>query len=157
MVGNIARNGRSIVVFMSEYRHNIDEKGRLIIPAKYRAELGESFIITKGLDGCLFVYPDAEWTALTERMKELPFTKSDARAFVRFFFSGASECNCDSQGRTVIPSNLRTYGQLDREAVIVGVGNRIEIWSGEKWEEFENSAEETYEDSAEKLTDLDLF
>lgn len=144
-------------MFMSEYRHNIDEKGRLIIPAKYRAELGESFIITKGLDGCLFVYPDAEWTALTERMKELPFTKSDARAFVRFFFSGASECNCDSQGRTVIPSNLRTYGQLDREAVIVGVGNRIEIWSGEKWEEFENSAEETYEDSAEKLTDLDLF
>ncbi len=144
-------------MFMGEYRHNIDEKGRLIVPAKYRAELGESFIITKGLDGCLFVYPDAEWTALTERMKELPLTKSDARAFVRFFFSGASECNCDSQGRTVIPSNLRTYGKLDREAVIVGVGSRIEIWSGEKWDEFESSAEETYEDSAEKLTDLDLF
>ncbi len=144
-------------MFMGEYRHNIDEKGRLIVPAKYRAELGESFIITKGLDRCLFVYPDAEWTALTERMKELPFTKSDARAFVRFFFSGASECSCDSQGRTVIPSNLRSYGQLDREAVIIGVGNRIEIWSGETWEEFESTAEETYEDSAEKLTDMDLF
>ncbi|MFO8059425.1 MAG: division/cell wall cluster transcriptional repressor MraZ [Bacillota bacterium] len=144
-------------MFMGEYRHNIDEKGRLIVPAKYRAELGESFIITKGLDRCLFVYPEAEWTALTERMKELPFTKSDARAFVRFFFSGAAECSCDSQGRTVIPSNLRSYGKLDREAVIIGVGDRIEIWSGETWEEFESSAEETYEDSAEKLTDLDLF
>ena len=144
-------------MFMGEFRHNVDEKGRIIMPARFREELGESFVITKGLDRCLFVYPQQEWQSLTARLKDLPFTRSDARAFVRFFFSGAAECGCDSQGRTVVPSNLREYGQLDREAVIIGVGNRIEIWSDLAWDEFEESAEENYEETAEKLTEMDLF
>lgn len=144
-------------MFMGEFRHNIDEKGRIIIPARFREELGDGFIVTKGLDRCLFVYPEGEWGSLTENLKELPFTRSEVRSFVRFFFSGASECSCDGQGRTVIPPTLRDYGKLDREAVVIGVGNRIEIWSSENWSEFRESAEDSYEDMAEKLTDMDLF
>ncbi len=141
-------------VFMGEYERNIDSKGRVIIPAQLREALGGSFVMTKGLDQCLFVYPDEEWDTLTEQLQELPFTRSDARAFVRFFFSGAADCSADSQGRTLIPSNLRDYARLDREAVIIGVGSRIEIWSREGWEEFQQDAEQSYEEVAEKLTDL---
>ncbi len=142
---------------MGEFRHSIDSKGRIIIPARFRSELGQAFVMTKGLDGCLFLYPEGEWEELTAKLEDLPFTKSEARAFVRFFFSGAAECDCDSQGRTVIPSNLREYSSLNREAVVIGVGNRIEIWSAEAWDEFEEAAERSYEDAAETLTELELF
>jgi len=142
-------------IFMGEYQHSLDKKGRVIIPARFREGLGEKFIVTKGLDGCLFVYPLEEWSALEQKMKSLPFTRADARAFVRFFFSGACECEVDKQGRILIPANLRKYAHLDKDAVIVGVSSRVEIWAKEEWERYNAEAEQSYEEIAEKI-DLDL-
>ncbi len=141
-------------MFMGEYNHNLDEKGRVTVPARFREELGAEFVMTKGLDQCLFIYSTDEWETLTERLRQLPFTRSDARSFVRLFFSGASQGSFDSQGRALIPANLREYADLDREAVIIGVGARIEVWAREAWERFQNVAEESYEELAEELTEL---
>jgi len=143
-------------MFTGEYQHTIDEKGRLIMPAKFREVLGETFIITKGLDGCLFVYPQEEWKILEDKLKKLPFTNKDARAFARFFFAGATECETDKQGRVLISGNLREYSRLNKEVVVIGVGTRIEIWSGETWEKYSLDTEKSYEDLAEKMVDLDL-
>ncbi len=143
-------------IFMGEYQHNIDLKGRLFIPARFRQGLGDLFVLTKGLDGCLFAYPRSEWAALEQKLKSLPFTKSDARAFVRFFFSGACECEVDKQGRILIPGNLRAYAQLEKEVVIIGVSSRVEIWARDLWEQYSARAASTYEEIAEKIVDLDL-
>lgn len=140
-------------MFMSEYQHTIDAKGRLFIPARFREGLGDSFIITKGLDGCLFVYTREEWDALEQKLKSLPFTKGDARAFVRFFFSGAAICEVDKQGRILIPGNLREYARLEKDAVIIGVSTRVEIWSKVQWDEYSAKAASSYEEIAEKLID----
>ncbi len=139
---------------MGEYAHTIDAKGRLIIPARFREGLGDSFVVTKGLDNCLFVYPQQEWAALEQKLKSLPFTRADARAFVRFFFSGATECELDKQGRILIPANLRDYARLSKDVVVLGVSSRVEIWSRERWDEYNNSAEEHFEEIAEKIVDL---
>src|SRR3569833_963947 len=120
-------------MFMGEYQHSIDDKGRLIIPAFFRDGLGASFVVTRGLDNCLFVYPQTEWENLEAKLKTLPFTRADARAFSRFFFSGASECELDKQGRANIPSHLRDYAKLNRDCVVIGVSNRVEIWGKESW------------------------
>ncbi len=143
-------------MFMSEYQHNIDSKGRLFIPARFREGLGDSFIITKGLDGCLFVYTRQEWDALEQKMKSLPFTKGDARAFVRFFFSGAAICEVDKQGRILIPANLREYARLEKDVVIIGVSTRVEIWSRDQWEQYSARAASSYEETAEKLMDFNI-
>ncbi|WP_017727199.1 division/cell wall cluster transcriptional repressor MraZ [Halalkalibacterium ligniniphilum] len=143
-------------MFMGEYRHNVDEKGRMIIPAKFRDELGTSFVLTRGLDRCLFVYPLNEWKKLEEKLKTLPFTKKDARAFTRFFFSGATECELDKQGRVNIASPLREYAQLEKECVIIGVSNRAEIWSKAIWEEYFASSEESFSEIAENIVDFEL-
>lgn len=143
-------------MFMGEYRHNIDEKGRLIIPVKFREGLGDVFIITRGLDRCLFVYPLSEWTQLEEKLKTLPFTKKDARAFTRFFFSGATECELDKQGRVNISPPLREYGELKKECVIIGVSNRVEIWSKTNWEDYFASSKESLSEIAENIIDFDL-
>lgn len=143
-------------VFMGEYQHSIDEKGRLTIPAKFREGLGASFVITRGLDQCLFVYPPEEWKALEERLKTLPFTKADARAFTRFFFSGAAECEWDKQGRVNIPPTLRDYAALQKECVVIGVSNRVEIWSKDRWENYFAESEGSFAEIAEKLVDFDL-
>jgi MraZ protein len=140
-------------MFMSEYQHNIDAKGRLFIPARFREGLGDSFIITKGLDGCLFVYTREEWDALEQKLRSLPFTKGDARAFVRFFFSGAAICEVDKQGRILIPGNLREYAGLEKDVVIIGVSTRVEIWSKNKWDEYNARAAASYEEIAEKMVD----
>lgn len=140
---------------MGEYQHTLDAKGRLIIPARFREGLGDRFIITKGLDSCLFVYPMQEWMVLEQKMKTLPFTRADARAFVRFFFSGAGECEADKQGRILIPANLRNYAGLGKEAVVLGVSSRVEIWAREQWDKYNSDAEQSYEEIAEKI-DLDL-
>ena len=121
-------------MFMGEYHHNVDTKGRLIVPAKFREDLGEMFVLTRGLDQCLFGYPLNEWKIIEEKLKGLPMTKKDARAFTRFFFSGATECEIDKQGRINISSPLLNYAKLEKECVILGVSNRIEIWSQEIWE-----------------------
>lgn len=141
---------------MGEYQHTIDPKGRLIIPAKFRDELGETFVVTKGLDYCLFVYPMSEWNILEEKLKALPFTKADARAFVRFFFSGASECELDKQGRILLPANLREYARVEKEVVIIGVSNRVEIWAKNQWIDYSQKAEKEYDKIAEKIVDFDL-
>jgi MraZ protein len=140
-------------VFMGEYQHSIDAKGRVFIPAKFREGLGEKFVVTKGLDHCLFVYSLAEWVVLEKNLKGLPFTKADARAFVRIFFAGANEAGIDKQGRFLIPANLRAYAQLDREVVFIGVATRVEIWSKENWEKYNQAAEANYEAIAEKVID----
>ncbi|WP_028307459.1 division/cell wall cluster transcriptional repressor MraZ [Desulfitibacter alkalitolerans] len=143
-------------MFMGEYQHSLDPKGRLIVPSKFRDGLGQNFVITKGLDNCLFVYPMEEWLVIEKKLKNLPFTKADARAFVRFFFSGANECELDKQGRILLPSNLREYAKLDKDVVIIGVSSRIEIWSKEVWESYSQNEEMDYEGIAEKLQDIDI-
>ncbi|GAA0364563.1 division/cell wall cluster transcriptional repressor MraZ [Bacillus horti] len=143
-------------MFMGEYQHTIDDKGRMIIPAKFRDELGEHFVITRGLDNCLFVYPQNEWKMIEQKLKTLPFTRSDARAFTRFFFSGAIECELDKQGRVNIAANLRQYAVLQKDCVVIGVSNRVEIWSKEKWEEYFSDSEASFNEIAEKIVDFDL-
>ncbi len=143
-------------MFMGEYKHTLDSKNRMIIPAKLRDSLGERFIMTKGLDGCLFLYPMDEWKILEEKLKSLPFTKSDARAFVRFFFSGATECELDRQGRILLPNGLKDFGKIEKEVVIIGVSTRVEIWSEEVWNGYSEEAETAYEEIAENMVDLGL-
>jgi len=143
-------------MFMGEFQHSIDDKGRLIIPAKFREALGASFVITRGLDQCLFVYPRSEWEILETKLKTLPFTRSDARAFTRFFFSGATECDLDKQGRANIPSNLREYAKLNRECVVIGVSSRVEIWDKQAWDTYCAQSADSFAELAEKLVDLDL-
>ena len=143
-------------MFMGEYLHIIDGKGRVIIPAKFREALGERFIATKGLDHCLFVYPQDEWQVLEQKLKALPFTQPDVRAFVRFFFSGATECEVDKQGRILLPANLRDYAQLEKDVVLVGVSTRVEIWSQALWAEYSRQAEAAYAGAAESLVNLGI-
>ncbi|OYD06688.1 division/cell wall cluster transcriptional repressor MraZ [Paludifilum halophilum] len=143
-------------MFMGEYRHSVDEKGRLIIPSKYREDLGPSFVVTRGLDHCLFVYPQSEWRNLEQKLKALPFTRADARAFTRFFFSGAIVVELDKQGRITLPSHLRDFAKLEKECVIIGVSNRVEIWSKEAWAAYYETSEDSFNEIAEKIVDLDL-
>jgi MraZ protein len=139
-------------MFIGEYQHTIDPKGRVIMPSKFREGLGERFVITKGLDECLFVYSSEEWSNLENKLKNLPLANKDARAFIRFFFSGASECEVDKQGRALIPSNLREFAKLDKEIVITGVSTRIEIWSKDKWESYSNDSGIDADAIAEKMS-----
>ncbi|AJD27143.1 division/cell wall cluster transcriptional repressor MraZ [Clostridium botulinum] len=142
-------------MFIGEYNHGLDTKNRIIIPAKFREELGKNFVLTKGLDGCLYVYPKSQWEVLQKKLETLPLTNKNARAFVRFFFSGAHELELDKQGRTLIPQNLLEYGQIQKEIVSIGVSNRIEIWSKEKWEEYNNSNID-YDSIAEQMSELGI-
>ena len=143
-------------MFMGEYRHNVDAKGRLIIPAKFRDGLGDAFVITRGLDRCLFGYPMDEWRVIEEKIKALPVTRKDARAFARFFFSGATECEIDKQGRIHIPRSLLEYSHIEKETVIVGVSNRIEIWSEAIWDDYFAHSEASFNEIAENLIDFDF-
>jgi len=137
-------------MFMGEYHHSIDDKGRLIIPAKIRNELGEKFIITRGLDNCLFIYPLNEWNNIITNYKQLPNIK-DARNFMRFFLSGATECEFDKQGRLKIPSPLIDFAHLEKDCVIIGVNDRLEIWSNLNWESFIKDNEASLSDIADNL------
>lgn len=121
-------------MFMSEYNHTIDAKGRLIIPSKFRETLGEEFVISKGMDGCLFVYANDDWAAFEQKLTSLPMTNKEARKFARFFLAGAAQVELDKQGRILLPAALREFAELDKDVVLVGVGSRIEIWSKEKYE-----------------------
>ncbi len=143
-------------MFIGEYQHSLDSKGRIIIPSKFRGELGYEFVITKGLDNCLFVYPQEEWTIVEDKLKSLPLTNRDARAFIRFFFSGASESNLDKQGRVLIPQNLREHSKIDKDAVIIGVATRLEIWSKEIWENYIDEDNLSYDSIAERMAELGI-
>lgn len=121
-------------MFMGEYNHTIDAKGRLIIPSRFREVLGDEFVVTKGMDGCLFVFADPEWQAFEEKLRNLPMIDKEARQFTRFFLAGAASVEVDKQGRVLLPAVLREFAGITKEAVLVGVGSRVEIWSKDRWE-----------------------
>lgn len=137
-------------MFMGEYHHSIDEKGRLVVPSKIREELGEQFIVTRGLDNCLFIYKINDFKEIINKYKELPNTK-DARNYMRFFLSGATTITFDKQGRINIPQQLVTFANLKKDCVVIGVNDRLEIWAEENWNNFITTNEETYSDLADKL------
>ena len=143
-------------MFMGEYSHTIDTKGRLIIPSRFREELGETFVVTKGLDGCLFVFSDEEWKAFEIKLKSLPLTNKNARQFAHFFVAGATPCELDKQGRILLPATLREFAGLEKDVVLTGMLNRIEIWSKDKWNENNSLDDVAMDEIAEQMTDLGL-
>ncbi len=138
-------------MFMGEYQHTMDTKGRLFMPARFREELGMRFILTKGLDQCLFVFPMQEWTLLEQKLRSLPVTMKEARAFSRFLFAGATDCELDKQGRILIPAHLRDYAGLEKEAMVIGVSSRVEVWAKEAWQTYNEESLNSLEDIAEKV------
>ena len=141
-------------MFMGEYNHSVDAKGRLIVPSKLREQLGNEFVVTKGLDGCLFVYSQEEWKRIEESLREKPLTSKDARKFMRFFFAGAANGEVDKQGRILLPANLREYAGIDKEVVSVGVFSRVEIWSKERY--LENNDFDDMDEIAEHMAELGI-
>ena len=142
-------------MFMGEYNHTIDAKGRLIIPSKFRELLGEEFVLTKGLDGCLSIYPMDEWKAFEEKLRALPLTNKNARTFTRFFVAGATNCELDKQGRSLGPQTLREFAGLEKDVVLTGNLNRIEVWSKEKWSE--NCDYDDMDSIAEGMQDMGII
>lgn len=140
-------------MLIGEYHHTIDDKGRIIIPSKFREELGNNFVVTRGLEDCLFVYPYDKWNEIVSKLNNIPFTKKDARSFMRFFLSGAAAMEFDKQGRINITSLLISYAELKKECVVIGVGDRLEIWSLEKWNNFCEDNREDFSNIAENLFD----
>lgn len=144
-------------MFYGEYFHSIDRKGRLILPAKFRetaqSHFIEKFFVTRGLDKCLFMLSEEEWRSQENKLKSMPFTKQQSRTFNRLYFSGAVEVVFDSQGRILLPQNLKDYAEIKKDVVIVGVSSRIEIWARDKWNEFYGNSRQSYEEIAEKLMD----
>ncbi len=142
-------------MFYGEYSHSLDRKGRVIIPAKFREVLkehfAEKFFLTRGLDGCLFVFTEEAWKSQERKFREMPFTKNESRKFNRLYFSGASEVLCDKQGRILIPDYLKDYAEIKQDVVLIGVSDRIEIWSKEKWQKFFEANQGSFESLAEKL------
>ncbi len=143
-------------MLIGEYEHSLDAKGRLIMPAKLRTDMGEKFIITKGLDGCLFVFSQNEWSNFESKLKELPLTNKNARDFVRFFLSGATECEIDKQGRFLLVNTLREYAEITKEVIIIGVGTRLEIWNKEKWKKYNSDENISADTIAENMTMLGI-
>lgn len=142
-------------MFIGEYQHSLDSKNRIIVPSKLRDSLGDRFIISKGLDGCIYAYPIDEWQKFEEKLKNLPLTNKDARAFVRFFVAGATEVETDKQGRGLIPANLREYAGIEKEIVTIGALNKVEIWSKERWESY-NESDIDFDSIADKMGDLGI-
>lgn len=142
---------------IGEFEYSLDVKGRLVMPSKIREDMGEKFIITKGLDGCLFGFSKQEWNNFEEKLKTLPLTNKNARDFVRFFLSGAIECEIDKQGRFLVASNLREYAGLEKEAVITGVGTRIEIWDKDKWKDYNSEENLSADQIAENMANLGML
>lgn len=141
-------------MLIGEYTHNLDPKRRLSIPAKFRKELGEGAVITRGLDGCLWLFPKSQWSSLAERIAALPMAQADSRSFSRLLLSGASEVEFDSLGRVLIPEYLKTFAGLQREVVIAGVHPRIELWDRPTWNSYKKKLEKDGDAIAQKLGDL---
>ena len=141
-------------MFMGEYSHTIDAKGRIIVPVKFRESLGDNFVVTKGLDNCLFVYTKEDWQKIEEKLRTLPLTNKDARKFTRFFLAGAAEMEVDKQGRILIPSVLREFAALEKDVVFVGVGSRIEIWNRAGWDESISGYDDDMDEVAENMDSL---
>lgn len=144
-------------MFIGEYEHTLDAKGRVIMPSKLREEMGEKFIITKGQEGCLFAYSLSEWKNFEEKLKTLPsYTNKNVRDFIRYFLSGATECELDKQGRFLIPINLRGHAMLEKEVIIIGVGTKIEIWDKKTWQRYSNNDNISADEIAENLSNLSI-
>ena len=141
-------------MLIGEYEHSLDVKGRIIMPSKFRDDIGDKFIVTKGLDGCLFAFSKEEWKKFEEKLSTLPISNKDARSFTRFFFAGAIDCELDKQGRFLISANLREFAEFKKDVVIVGMNSRVEIWSKEKWEDCNNNL--SADDIAEKMEMLGI-
>ena len=141
-------------MLIGEYEHSLDSKNRIIMPSKFRDDIGEKFIVTKGLDGCLFAYSLQEWKNFEEKLRSLPLSSKDARAFSRFFFAGATDCLLDKQGRFLIPSNLIEFAGLEKDLVIVGMNSRIEIWAKSKWKNVDEQI--SADEIAEKMEMLGI-
>lgn len=139
-----------------EYEHKLDSKGRMIIPSKLREELGSSFMLTKGLDNCLYIYPNDEWKLFAEKLNQLPMINKDSRHFKRFFNAGAIKCEVDTQGRILLPPNLREYAKIEKDVVVIGNGEKAEIWNKEQWIEISNEEAMNMDDIAAKLDELDF-
>ena len=138
-------------MFMGEYRHNLDDKSRIVVPAAFRHDLSDKFIITRGLEKCLYIYSMDEWNKIVKKLETLPFTKKDVRTFMRAFFSGANTLEIDRSGRIIISSNLKEYAAIEKECVIIGANDRIEIWADNEWDNFMNSYSDKISDIAENL------
>ena len=143
-------------MFRGEYSHTVDAKGRLIIPLKFREQLGEECIVTRGLDGCLFIFESGEWEAYEEKLRKLPMTNKNARSFVRFRSGGATPCEFDKQGRILLPATLRKFAGIEKDVILAGLPNRIEVWSEQKWNENNNYEEIDMDEIAGHLTELGL-
>ena len=156
-LSEVVKSGKKwgeIQMLIGEYEHTLDAKGRISMPAKLRKDMGDVFIVTKGLDGCLFAFSQTEWLNFEGNLKSLPLSDKNARNFVRFFLAGATECELDKQGRFLIPNNLRATAKLEKEAVIIGIGTRIEIWNKNIWNEKNN--EISADEIAENMTMLGI-
>ncbi len=143
-------------MFIGEYTHNLDSKGRVAIPAKFRNKLGAGAIITRGLDHCLFIFNDKEWDILAQKLIALPLAKADSRAFSRLMLAGAVDGELDKQGRILIPDYLREYAGLKKQIVVAGLYNRIEIWDSEAWKQYKTKTESASDEIAEKLSELGI-
>lgn len=147
-------------MFYGEYEHSLDIKNRIVLPSKFREELGDKFMITKGMDECIFVYSMSEWERIEQKLKQLPLNRKDARAFTRYFLSGAALCEPDKQGRILIPQKLLDHAKIDRSdnknIMIIGVSTRIEIWNKQKWEDYSNDMDSKFDDIAENLNDIEI-
>lgn len=143
-------------MLLGEYRHNVDAKGRVSVPSKFRSDLGQSFVVTKGLDNCLFMYSKTEWETFENKLKTLPLTNQDARTFMRFFFAGATEVEVDKQGRINIPQVLREYANITKDVVIVGVATRAEIWDSENWDKYTSSDSLNVSQIASQMSNLGI-
>ena len=144
-------------MFIGEYEHSIDNKKRIALPKKFRELLGSEVVITRGLDGCLFIYPMDKWRKLAKKLSEMPMGDFGVRSFVRLILSGAAGVEIDSQGRILIPDYLKKYAFLDKDVVIVGIFDRIEIWSRDKWSIYRDNAEKNSENIAQNLNSIGLF
>ena len=143
-------------MFIGEYKHTIDEKGRMAVPAKFRGTLGERSIITRGLEKCLFIFNASEWEEFAKKLVALPMAQANSRAFARFILGGAMEVELDSQGRILLPDYLRTYAHLKKQAVVTGLYNRIEVWDEDAWNTYKAETESHSDEIAERLSELGI-
>lgn len=144
------------VMFYGEYSHSLDTKGRMNIPAKFRDKLSEPFYMTSGMDGCLFVFAETEWNEFEEKILSIPLSSKNGRYFQRLFLSGAADCTLDKQGRVNVPPHLRKYAGLEKDAIIIGVGKRIEIWSKDKWDAYSDPESIDFDEMAERMAELGI-
>ncbi len=143
-------------MFIGEYQHNLDSKGRITMPSKFRDGLGKNFYITKGMDGCLFVFPEEQWIEMDKKINNLRLSRKESRGIARLFYAGAIDVSLDKMGRVLLPGNLRQYASLDKEAIVIGVSTRVEIWDKDRWESYNDDEDFNYDILTEKMSDLDI-